>query len=335
MDTAATPETGAVGAPASMDSVLAEFETGTSPPEDVAAEVVRELDAEAEEGQAAEAADDGEATDASEDGEDDQPNPDEPTEDTGTDLDMDRVVTVKIDGEDVQVPLSEALKGYSREADYTKKTQALAEERKSLETTLTAKYADNLKQATDLFMQTDPILAEASQIDWNALAQADPSTYTQLRAAVDQRLGVIGQAQAELQRVTQETARAEQERNAEQSRAEADALIKALPDLADASKMTEFAKSTVDYLRGSGFQDAEIADLIDHKALLIVDKAAKWDAQQKAKAQLPARKVVPVSQVKSLRTDGSSGSQPPRKRLSPNASREQRVEHVVNEFFKD
>ncbi len=334
MNTAATPVTGAVDAPASMDSVLAEFETGTSPPEDVTAEVVRELGAESEEGQAEEAADEGEATDAGEDGEA-EPEDQETTEDTKTELDMTRTVKVKIDGEDVEVPLSEALKGYSREADYTKKTQALAEERKSLEATVTAKYAQDLKQATDLFMQTDPILAEANQIDWNALAQADPATYTQLRAAVEQRMGVIGQAQAELQRVAQEAARTEQEQAAEQSRAEAEALVKAMPDLADAAKMTEFAKSTVDYLRGSGFQDAEIADLIDHKALLIVDKAAKWDAQQKAKAQLPTRKVVPVSQVKPLRTDASSGSQPPRKRLSPNASREQRVEHVVNEFFKD
>jgi hypothetical protein len=40
---------------------------------------------------------------------------------------------VKVNGEEVEVPLSELTKGYSREQDYTKKTMALAEERKAPE----------------------------------------------------------------------------------------------------------------------------------------------------------------------------------------------------------
>jgi len=204
MTDTATQETGAVDAPASMDSVLAEFTQDPTPKEDATDEVVRELVNEAEEGHAEEAPDEGEATDANEDGEADKAPEAETEEAAASDLDMNRIVTVKVDGQDVQVPLSEALKGYSREADYTKKAMALADERKTLESTVTAKYANDLKQATELFVKTDPILAEASSIDWNALAQEDPATYTQLRAAVDQRMQVIGQAQQEIQRVAQE-----------------------------------------------------------------------------------------------------------------------------------
>lgn len=40
--------------------------------------------------------------------------------------------TVKVDGEDIQVPLSELLAGYSRTSDYTRKTQALADQRRTL-----------------------------------------------------------------------------------------------------------------------------------------------------------------------------------------------------------
>ena len=40
---------------------------------------------------------------------------------------------VKVDGEEVEVPLDELLKGYSRTADYTRKTQAIAEARKQAE----------------------------------------------------------------------------------------------------------------------------------------------------------------------------------------------------------
>lgn len=45
----------------------------------------------------------------------------------------DHYVTVKVDGEDVRVPLSEAVAGYSRQADYTRKTQELAQQRQELQ----------------------------------------------------------------------------------------------------------------------------------------------------------------------------------------------------------
>lgn len=40
---------------------------------------------------------------------------------------------VKVDGQEVEVGLKELLAGYARQSDYTKKTQALAEQRRSLE----------------------------------------------------------------------------------------------------------------------------------------------------------------------------------------------------------
>lgn len=45
----------------------------------------------------------------------------------------DHYVTVKVDGEEVRVPLSEAVAGYSRQADYTRKTQELAQQRQELQ----------------------------------------------------------------------------------------------------------------------------------------------------------------------------------------------------------
>lgn len=44
----------------------------------------------------------------------------------------DRQVTVKVDGQDLAVPLKEALDGYSRQSDYTRKTQEIAAERQRL-----------------------------------------------------------------------------------------------------------------------------------------------------------------------------------------------------------
>src|SRR5574340_754521 len=45
----------------------------------------------------------------------------------------DPLVTIKVDGKDVEVKLSELKNGYQRQADYTRKTQAVAEERKTID----------------------------------------------------------------------------------------------------------------------------------------------------------------------------------------------------------
>lgn len=44
-----------------------------------------------------------------------------------------QMYTVKVDGQEMQVPLEELLNGYQRQADYSRKTQALADERRQLQ----------------------------------------------------------------------------------------------------------------------------------------------------------------------------------------------------------
>ena len=53
-------------------------------------------------------------------------------------LDLDeygsKTVVIKIDGEMVEVPLSEALAGYQRQSDYTRKTQELSKQKQDVQT---------------------------------------------------------------------------------------------------------------------------------------------------------------------------------------------------------
>lgn len=53
-------------------------------------------------------------------------------------------VTAKIDGEEQEIPLSEAMQGYQRQQDYTRKTQELASQRRELEQTQ-EQYAQQLE----------------------------------------------------------------------------------------------------------------------------------------------------------------------------------------------
>ena len=50
-------------------------------------------------------------------------------------------VRIRVDGEEVSVPLSEALQGYSRTQDYTRKTQELSEQRKQADQALRLQQA--------------------------------------------------------------------------------------------------------------------------------------------------------------------------------------------------
>ena len=59
---------------------------------------------------------------------------------------VDKVIKLQVDGQEVMVPLKEALSGYQRQADYTRKTQELAEQRKQVQ------YATALQEA----LQQDP-----------------------------------------------------------------------------------------------------------------------------------------------------------------------------------
>lgn len=50
-------------------------------------------------------------------------------------------VPVKLDGEELRVPLTEAIAGYQRQADYTRKTQELAQQREALQFAATLQTA--------------------------------------------------------------------------------------------------------------------------------------------------------------------------------------------------
>jgi predicted metal-dependent hydrolase len=55
----------------------------------------------------------------------------------------DKYVRLSVSGEEVEVPLKEAISGYQRQADYTRKTQELADQRKELA------FAQAIQQALD------------------------------------------------------------------------------------------------------------------------------------------------------------------------------------------
>lgn len=103
-------------------------------------------------------------------------------------------VRLKVDGEEHEVPLSEALSGYSRQADYTRKTQELADLQRQAQFGLTLQQALENNPAETLRILQSQFDAEEQpeqQPDWT-----DDPTETKFRA-LDQRLGRWEQQQAD------------------------------------------------------------------------------------------------------------------------------------------
>jgi hypothetical protein len=134
-----------------------------------------------------------------------------------TELDLDEFrhhqVRIKVDGEEVVVPLTEAVAGYQRQADYTRKTQELAQQRSELNWATALKGAlDNDPQGTvDLLMQhyglsrpqaqaaqqqmaADPYGFDDFDLDPRGGTQQDPRL-----SEIEQRLARFEQAQAQQQ----------------------------------------------------------------------------------------------------------------------------------------
>jgi hypothetical protein len=92
----------------------------------------------------------------------------------------DKYVKVKVDGEEISVPLNEALQGYQRQADYTKKTQDLASQRQEAENAL--RLAQSIQANPGLTMQ---VLASQAGLSVEQFLNLTPAQQQQAAAEAE------------------------------------------------------------------------------------------------------------------------------------------------------
>lgn len=199
---------------------------------------------------------------------------------------------VKVDGQELEVPEDELLKGYSRQQDYSRKTAEVAEQRKAVESQRQAIEAERQKyaQGLDYFLQQvqagDQILSEGQRTDWAKLAQDNPAEYVAKKAAYEQRVQTVQQAVAERQQL------AEQERVQRLQRADQH-LTDAIPEWKDEGKRTAIQKDVADVLMRSGYSREELGHLSDPRAVVIARKAAEYDRMMAAQKTVETKKITP------------------------------------------
>lgn len=284
---------------------------------------------EAEAQEPEEAQDDAEEVDAeeySEEADDEQSDPDEEeTEEEVIEQELpeDLTVKVKLDGEEVEVTLDELRKGYSRYSDYTRKTQALAEERKAFQSEAEAIRVERAQYAELLPVLKSQIeMQVGAEPDWDTLYNEDPIEAARLerhwRKDQQEKIAKLQAVEIEQKRIAEETAKEQQRALTEFVQEQRAKLPEVIPEWKDEKVMKSEATELREWALNNGFSENDLNSLVQASHVSILRKAMLFDKGtkkvEKAKAQPKkvARIVRPGSsgtQVNTRSTDVKKASQ--------------------------
>ena len=226
---------------------------------------------------------------------------------------QERTYRVKAAGEEKDVTLDELVKNYQLGADYTKKSQAVAEERKAVQAEYQA--IQEAKQLRDQYAQQLQVIEqmlsrgeEPENLDY--LKETDPIGYAVRVAELSQKEKQLSQVRAQQNQI-----RAQQEQDRQQwmtnlVRQESEKLATVLPDYVDPEKGESLRSSVRSYGKELGFSDEELASVVDSRHVITLYKAMQYDKLQKSKpginkklAEAPKVMKSGVSQVRDTNSE--------------------------------
>ena len=227
------------------------------------------------------------------------------------------VYTVRVNGEDVEVTLDELTKGYSRQSDYQRKTQEVAEQRRAVEKQYQEAQASiqNTQQLEQQYAALLPQMAQQLQADnqpepdWNSAYEADPIEATKLerqyRVQKEERAKKLQAIQSEQQRLMHESQQGQQARYQQHLAEQAQLLPDLIPAWKDeAVKATEveaMRKWAVESGRVSPDQINQIADAghvrLLHDAWRFSLGQAKVEAKRKPATSKKGKTIRPGSKA--------------------------------------
>ena len=224
-----------------------------------------------------------------EDDEDDVDDVDESDEDDDYEDDEEepqqQLYKVRVDGEEIEVSLDEALQGYQRQKAFTKRSQEAAEMRKAAE-----KEAAEAKQARDYYAQQLEVVAQQIQQtipqepDWVSLAkEVTAEEYNAIRAEYDSRMTNLARVEQERQYVAQQQAAEREEELKKHLAAQRSEMLNRIPAWQDDERRNAERVKVIEYARNVGFSESEVANASDARAIEILYKAMQWDNLQKKK----------------------------------------------------
>ncbi|MBC8410976.1 MAG: hypothetical protein H8E12_20015 [Rhodobacteraceae bacterium] len=200
---------------------------------------------------------------------------------------------VKVAGQEFDVSLDELKNGYSRDADYRRKTEELSYEKKQFMSESEKQrqdYSSKLNELNQLMSVAQQQLnTEVNSTDLDKLWDEDPTEAAKIEHRLKRKQEQLNQAmnktQIEQQNQQQAFKQSEQRK-----------LAMKIPEFSDPVKATALSSNMRSYLLSHGYNNLEISNIYDHRHILLVNDAMKYRSMQNSKPNL-AKKITKPGRV--------------------------------------
>ena len=202
------------------------------------------------------------------------------------------VYSVTVNGEEQEVTFDELLKGYSRQSDYTRKTQELSDNRREFESMQQAmaqeyqqiqaerqQYVEALQNVIDGSVMG---LDQLANVDWNKLKEEDPVAFITKKEEFRESQDRLRDYQTQQQEVMNQQYAENRESMKQSLVQEHQKMASIVPEWGIPEKQKELASSLKEYAISNGYTAEEVSSLADHRSLIMLLKAQKYDSLQKA-----------------------------------------------------
>lgn len=244
-----------------------------------------------------------------------------------------QLYAININGEEVEVTLDELQSGYSRQRDYTRKTQELAAQRKANEQKQ-AELSKNENLYKELLPRLEAALNEGigEEKDWEKLYAEDPIAYIRERDVHTEKKERLAAVQAEQQRLQQEAQAKHQEELAQYMSYGNDEILKSVPSWKDNKVQSEEKLAIRDYAIGLGFTEQELDKIYDYRLLMGFRDAMLYNKTKKATKKKPTQKASVRNRVAKPGSIRTKKSNTPLKRSQQRLAKSGKVEDLADIF---
>ena len=203
----------------------------------------------------------------------------------------DQLHKVKVAGQEFDVTLDELRNGYQRDADYRQKTEELSNQRKQFQSESEKQRLDYSQKLNELnqslSVAQQDLNAEINSADLDKLYDEDPTEAARVERKLKKKQDALNQslqkAQAE-QKQQFETFLQDQQRK----------LVSKMPEFSDPAKASSLKANMKSTLNNYGFNDQEVAQVYDHRIVMLVNDAMKYRSMQNSKPNI-AKKITKPS----------------------------------------
>ena len=269
-----------------VEALMAPVESETAEVETTEAEVEEVVEEEAE---VVEKADIEESDEYEDEDEDEGGEEYEASDEEQADLNEPNTFSIKVDGQDVSVTLDDLKRDYSGQAYIQKGMKQAAEQRKQAEDAYNGlnQQREQLHQLMQQ-VQQQGVLAQPVPPTRELLAD-DPLGYIEAEATYRDEMGAFQAQRQQIAQQHQATQQAQGQAQQAHLQEQMAALVKAIPEFGDKEKSPKIKEMLVKSSESYGYSSEEMSNIVDHRAMLVLNDAMKYRQMMAGKGTVEAK----------------------------------------------